>query len=399
MDKNPKEKDLEDAMSQYMKFLKKHDDALRDAVAKVSVVAARLYLGSMTLAEHLDFLTHSKKWAKRLEDVDEQPKEIQSWIGSPENHDKMAAALLASMQKHIKTRSKKKKICRSSDSEAAGKSSDKDGDSASNDGSEDDKSEDSASSAQAKKKAKAAVKKNDAGRRKHKDTDSSLKKKKKKKIADDSSEENSAPPTKKMKKKTSDESSGEEPAPPKKMIKGAQVKAAVWTLPDDSEEEALLKGGAAVSVWSISEAQKLEATVETWLTLLGDSKDGPTVAKIKEIFSRIPDEVIDYVDLGTMKNQVASRTTMGRAALKASCDALLAGAKQFLTFTESQSSSGSKGSSLQAKTDDVNKDKSKDEGGDGKDDKDKDKASDVKQDCEEKKKKKEEDKAEHKEKK
>ena len=67
-----------------------------------------------------------------------------------------------------------------------------------------------------------------------------------------------------MKKKTSDESSWEEPAPPKKMIKGAQGKAAVWTLPDDdSEEEALLKGGAAVSVWSISEAQKLEATVET----------------------------------------------------------------------------------------------------------------------------------------
>ena len=318
--------------------LKEHTDELEKKLRKAIMISSRMYLGSVALLELMALVNDSKKWAKKIEPQKQQPKAVRTWLEDPKNEQKAKKALVKLVSSGSGRDKKKSKKPANLDS-----ASDESKDAAS--------SEASSSGKKAKRSASPLSSQSDSHtkkkQRKHskKDDDS-----------DDSSSGKKAKKEQKQKKRkiASSSSSGTR----KKMDTAKRVKkddkqkekpSKAWTLPEEDEEEVdLIKGGAAVSVWPMAKAQQLEAKAKTWVTKLGDSKEGPTLATLQETFASLPEEVLDYAELSAMKSQLATKTALGRAGLQAACDALIACSEKVLQFLAAQSSGGASGSATAA---------------------------------------------------
>ena len=122
-------------------------------------------------------------------------------------------------------------------------------------------------------------------------------------------------------------------------------------LPESEDDEDV----AAIIVfeqWPISRVQELDALLQTWLTQLGDSVDGPTCSKVHQMLSGIPDAAIAFDGLQELKEQSLKKTTLSRAKTEFILNAVRAMTGKLLDVQERQSSGG-RGSSTNAGQDNL----------------------------------------------
>lgn len=332
-DKKPAEKRVREAIGIYVDFINSKGAGMRKALSRTATASAKLYLMSMTLLEHVDFHDNRKGWAKRIQDVDKQPRAVRRWIREPMDDDKLKAALVEAFMEKIKSNKtskgkKKKNVMDSESGDASGKASEaEDSDaqavSSSNSGSEDsgrkgndkrkrEQSDESSASSDAKK------------HKKHKKHGA-------KKKSKQSSSSSDSPKAKK--KETAKGAAGKMRSEPK------TTKESCAALPSDSEDGAAAEDVVAfeaAQAWTIGKIQECEAALQTWSSMMHDSVAGPTTKKLQDMIRSIPPQALKLGQLDDLAKEVAAKTKLGKRQTAAVIDKIGALCRRLIAFSEAQ---------------------------------------------------------------
>ena len=99
---------VEKAVRDLVDVLGEHGQELRKNASRAASFAAKVYLGSMSIMEHLELLEHRKDWAKNMEDAAKSNRHIKAWTKNPKSGDLLVDALTACFMEKIKRHGKGK---------------------------------------------------------------------------------------------------------------------------------------------------------------------------------------------------------------------------------------------------------------------------------------------------
>ena len=99
---------VEKAVRDLVDLLGEHGQQLRKNASRAASFAAKVYLGSMSIMEHLELLEHRKDWAKNMEDAAKGNKHIKAWTKNPKDGDLLIDALTAAFMEKVKKHGKGK---------------------------------------------------------------------------------------------------------------------------------------------------------------------------------------------------------------------------------------------------------------------------------------------------
>ena len=99
---------VETAVRDLVDVLEEHGNDLRKNASRAASFAAKIYLGSMSLIEHLELFEHRKEWSKNMEDAAKSNKHIKAWTKNPKDGDLLVSALTASFMEKVKKHAKGK---------------------------------------------------------------------------------------------------------------------------------------------------------------------------------------------------------------------------------------------------------------------------------------------------
>ena len=99
---------VDTAVRDLVDVLGEHGYDLRKNASRAASFAAKVYLGSMSLIEHLELFEHRKEWSKNMEDTAKSNKHIKAWTKNPKDEDLLVSALTATFMEKVKKHAKGK---------------------------------------------------------------------------------------------------------------------------------------------------------------------------------------------------------------------------------------------------------------------------------------------------
>ena len=293
--------DVTAAVNKYIDFMSAGDSEerqdLQESLVQVISFTSKVYVGAMSMLEHMALFRRRKAWAKKMRNADKQPSAIRSWIKDPTSEDKLSDALVEAFMEKMKKQSKRKsqETSKKSKKQRKDDSSDSDGDSddesesesgSSNGGDDSSDAEDSSASEEeaSKKKKKAGDKKEKTEKKKEK---SSAKKKedaKKEKAKKKDDDEKKSPKDKEItkvgkkdeaeKKKSKDKPADDTGSKGSKKTKTGGAAAAdgdaATAAGDGDEEESALH----YTAWPMGDIQLLETMLFSLHAEIGNLPGG-----------------------------------------------------------------------------------------------------------------------------
>ena len=300
-----KRADVTAAVKSYVDFMSAGDSEerqnLQEALVQVISFTSKVYVGAMSMLEHMALFRRRQAWAKKMRNADKQPAAIRSWIKDPTSEDKLSEALVEAFMEKMKKQSKRKpqeetskkskkqrKDDSSSDSDSDDESnSERDSSNADDDSSgssdssasenepskkkkADDKKEKKEKAEKKKEKSSAAKKKEDAKKEKAKKQDDDEKKSSKDKEVAKAGKKDEDEKKKKSKDKPADDT-GSKGSKKKKTgdAAAADGDAATGAADGDEEESAL-----HYTAWPMGDIQLLETMLLSLHAEIGNLPGG-----------------------------------------------------------------------------------------------------------------------------
>jgi hypothetical protein len=307
--KKPDNASIDSALKGYRGFLMKDPKKLLKVLSRLAGFSARVYLGATTLAEHLALGEHKQLFAKNIEKVKKQTKEIQAWVKNSSDEDKYRKALVSAfkdkVKKHKKSKEKKKNASDSTDDDSDGEKSQEASDSMRGSS-----SEAAGSSAYSSSHSKEKKKKGNNKKEKPKEkTEKESKKKRTRKSSDSSSE---------------------------------KISEARATAPKKAEAEAKEKANlktAAFTTWAQGDIQSFSCEAASLLTSIGILPGG-TINKqeLEDVYVKLPPSVLDVCPhLGEQWEAIADLEAVPNTDARKLAKSFVTTAMDAETFYESQS--------------------------------------------------------------
>ena len=107
-----KRADVTAAVKSYVDFMSAGDSEerqnLQESLVQVISFTSKVYVGAMSMLEHMALFRRRKAWAKKMRNADKQPSAIRSWIKDPTSEDKLSDALVEAFMEKMKKQSKRK---------------------------------------------------------------------------------------------------------------------------------------------------------------------------------------------------------------------------------------------------------------------------------------------------
>ena len=315
---HPAKTDVVDAVDKYVDFLTsddvQHGDA-REAFGHMAAHAASLYLLAMTFIETVDLFNHRKGFAKKMVDIQKQPRGVQRWAKSPEDLDRFKSALVESFMEKVK---KNKTPKHKAGDNSSGTSDDSEKNDHADDATSSNDNVDSDQTSSTKEKRK----KNKGGAMKNKKT---KKDKKTKKAVESESESEDQPKKKKANKdmktkkddgrKRKDASDSEPEKPPKKNKLDSNPKIVLNSSSEteSSDDGPVSKEEAAYASWARGSVQEVASIIATMDSAIGDSKTSSLKA-LRDLVGSVPAAVLAVHNLGNLADDLAKRDRAPRRA-------------------------------------------------------------------------------------
>ena len=100
------------AVKTYIDFMSAGDSEerqnLQEALVQVISFTSKVYVGAMSMLEHMALFRRRKAWAKKMRNADKQPAAIRAWVKEPTSEDKLSEALVEVFMEKMKKQSKRK---------------------------------------------------------------------------------------------------------------------------------------------------------------------------------------------------------------------------------------------------------------------------------------------------